>query len=76
MFSPVRRKHLPAWSGEFDCANWAQFFLKWVVSHPTVTCAIPATTQPTHMDQNMGAGVGNLPDASQRRRMQALMREL
>ncbi|HEV7915792.1 MAG TPA: aldo/keto reductase [Albitalea sp.] len=70
LFGRVAGRSLPPWAGDIDCANWAQFFLKWVVSHPAVTCAIPATRQPPHMDQNMGAGQGGLPDAAMRRRMQ------
>jgi aryl-alcohol dehydrogenase-like predicted oxidoreductase len=62
---------LPPWAAEFDCTNWAQYFLKWVVSHPSVACAIPATRRPEHLDENMGAGVGRLPDAATRQRMQA-----
>ena len=71
LFDRVGRRTLPPWAAEFDCANWAQYFLKWVVSHPTVTCAIPATRRPEHLDENMGAGVGRLPDAATRQRMQA-----
>lgn len=71
LFQAVERKALPTWAGELDCADWAAFFLKWVVSHPAVTCAIPATRQPLHMDQNMMAGHGRWPDAPWRRRMQA-----
>jgi len=75
LFDRVGRATLPAWAAEFDCANWAQYFLKWVVSHPGVTCAIPATRRPEHLDENMGAGRGRLPDAATRLRMQAhLMR--
>ena len=62
-------KPLPEWVGEFDCTNWAQFFLKFVVSHPDVTCAIPATRRVDHMRQNMGANYGRLPDAAMRKRM-------
>ncbi len=69
LFGPVRGKPLPAWATEFDCTNWAQFFLKFIVSHPAVTCAIPATSQVAHMIENMGAGFGRLPDAATRRRM-------
>lgn len=69
LFSRVRNKALPPWAAEFDCHNWAQFFLKFVVSHPAVTCAIPATSQAPHMLENMGAGAGRLPDAAMRRRM-------
>ena len=69
LFGTVARQPLPAWAGEFDCANWAQFFLKFVVSHPAVTCAIPATSRADHMVENMGALVGRLPDAKMRERM-------
>ena len=71
LFRSVRGKPLPAWADEFDCANWAQFFLKFIVSHPAVTCAIPATSQIPHLLENMGAGLGRLPDAAARRRMSA-----
>ena len=73
LFDRVARKPVPAWAAEFDCATWAQYFLKWVVSHPAVTCAIPATRVPAHMDDNMGARLGRMPDATQRRRMQTLL---
>jgi diketogulonate reductase-like aldo/keto reductase len=69
LFDRVRGKPLPPWAAEFDCRNWAQFFLKFTVSHPAVTCAIPATSKVAHMVENMGAGFGRLPDASTRRRM-------
>jgi diketogulonate reductase-like aldo/keto reductase len=69
LFNRVRGKPLPDWADELGCRNWAQFFLRFVVSHPAVTCAIPATSQVAHMIENMGAGDGNLPDASARRRM-------
>ena len=72
LFGPVRGKPLPAWAAEFDCTNWAQFFLKFIVSHPAVTCAIPATSQVAHMRENMGAGFGRLPDAGERQRMLAV----
>jgi len=60
---------LPAWAAEFDCASWAQFFLKYILSHPAVTCAIPGTSRVAHLKDNLGAGMGRLPDASMRRRM-------
>jgi aryl-alcohol dehydrogenase-like predicted oxidoreductase len=60
---------LPEWAGEFDCANWAQFFLKFIVSHPAVTCAIPATSRVDHMRENMGALYGRLPEQKMRGRM-------
>ena len=69
LFSVTARTPLPAWAREFDCENWAQFFLKFVVSHPSVTCAIPATSKVQHLDQNMGALYGRLPDAGLRTRM-------
>jgi diketogulonate reductase-like aldo/keto reductase len=71
LFDRIGRRTLPPWAAEFDCANWAQYFLKWAVSHPSVTCAIPATRRPGHLDENMGAGVGRLPDPATRQRMQA-----
>ena len=69
LFSHVRNKTIPKWAADFDCANWAQLFLKFVVSHPAVTCAIPATSKVEHMVENMGAGFGRLPDAELRERM-------
>jgi diketogulonate reductase-like aldo/keto reductase len=71
LFSAVRAKPLPAWAAEFDCASWAQFFLKFIVSHPAVTCAIPATSRLEHMRDNMGANFGRLSDAAMRTRMAA-----
>lgn len=76
LFSRVRGKTVPAWAADFDCTSWAQFFLKYIVSHPALTCAIPATNKPEHMSQNMMAGVGRLPDAQTRRRMVEYMEEL
>jgi diketogulonate reductase-like aldo/keto reductase len=64
---------LPPWAAELDCRSWAQFFLKFNVSHPAVTCAIPATNDPAHLVDNMGACVGRLPDEATRRRMVALV---
>jgi diketogulonate reductase-like aldo/keto reductase len=69
IFDRVRSKPLPDWAAEFDCRTWAQFFLKWIVAHPAVTCAIPATDKPRHLEDNMRGGIGRLPDASMRRRM-------
>ncbi len=69
LFDAVGNSSLPAWAGEIECANWAQFFLKFIVSHPAVTCAIPATSRVDHMRQNMGAAYGRLPDADMRARM-------
>ena len=69
LFSRVRGKPLPAWAKEIGCASWAQFFLKFVISHPAVTCAIPATSKIEHLVDNMHAGMGPLPDAATRERM-------
>jgi diketogulonate reductase-like aldo/keto reductase len=69
LFSRVRGKALPPWAAEFDCSSWSQFFLKYVVSHPAVTCAIPATSEPAHMLSNAMAGDGRLPDEPMRARM-------
>lgn len=71
MFRRTRGKPLPPWAAEFGAASWAQFFLKWIVSHPAVTCAIPGTGKPSHMQDNLGAGIGPMPDAEMRRRMAA-----
>jgi aryl-alcohol dehydrogenase-like predicted oxidoreductase len=69
LFGKVRSKPLPDWATEFDCRSWAQFFLKWIVGHSAVTCAIPATDKPGHLEDNMQGGVGRLPDENMRRRM-------
>jgi diketogulonate reductase-like aldo/keto reductase len=69
LFDRVRSKSLPEWSAEFDCKSWAQFFLKWIVANPAVTCAIPATDKARHLEDNMQAGIGRLPDTSMRQRM-------
>ena len=76
LFDAIGARPVPAWAAEFDCTTWAQFFLKWILGHPAVTCAIPATRQPAHMDENMSAGLGRLPDAAMRRRMSALVERL
>jgi diketogulonate reductase-like aldo/keto reductase len=68
LFDSVRGRDLPGWASDF-AATWGQFFLKFVVSHPAVTCVIPATSKPQHMRDNLAAGFGNLPDRSTRRRM-------
>jgi len=72
----VQRHRLPAWAREIDCANWPQFLLKFIVSHPVVTCAIPATSSALHVRENMGAANGRLPDEPTRRRMIAYVESL
>ena len=69
LFERVRAKQLPNWAAEFDCRTWAQFFLKWIIANSAVTCAIPATNNPNHLEDNLHGGVGRLPDARMRQRM-------
>jgi diketogulonate reductase-like aldo/keto reductase len=70
MFGKVKGQPLPDWAAAIDAASWAQVFLKYVVSHPAVTAAIPGTTQRRNMEDNQGAGRGRLPDAAMRRRIE------
>jgi diketogulonate reductase-like aldo/keto reductase len=72
----VERSPMPGWAGEIDCANWAQILLKFIVSHPAVTCAIPATSRVEHVRKNLGASYGRLPDEAMRRRMVAHVEKL
>jgi len=67
----VQNASLPSWAAEIDCANWAQILLKFIVSHPAVVCAIPATTRVDHVRQNVGVSFGRLPDEALRRRIAA-----
>ena len=69
LFGAKTRKALPGWSAELGCRTWAEAFLKWIAAHPAVTCAIPATSQLAHLQENMRALSGPLPDAALRRRM-------
>lgn len=69
LFGKTNGKALPAWAKEYDIENWAQYFLKYIISHPAVTCAIPATSKPAHMRENIGAVYGALPDEATRRKM-------
>jgi len=68
----VQGRALPDRASEFDCASWAQLFLKYILAEPAVTCAIPATSKPEHMSDNLAAGFGRLPDASQREQIRHL----
>ena len=72
----AERTRLPAWAAEIDCANWAQVLLKFIVSHPAVTCAIPATSRVDHVSENVGASYGRLPDEAMRRRIAAAVEKL
>lgn len=69
LFQRVKGKRLPEWAAEFECNSWAQFFLKYILSNPAVTCVIPGTSQAHHMLDNMGAAYGNLPTEKQRQEM-------
>ena len=69
LFGRVKGKALPPWTAEFDCHSWAQFFLKYLLGHPAVTCVIPGTRRVSHLKDNMQASFGRLPDAAMRRRM-------
>ena len=70
LFTAVQGKSLPPWASEFDCTSWAQFFLKYIVSHPAVTCTMPGTAKVEYLVDNLGAARGRLPDAATRRRME------
>jgi aryl-alcohol dehydrogenase-like predicted oxidoreductase len=70
LFRKVKGKPLPPWAAEIGVQSWAQYFLKWIVAHPAVTCAIPGTGKPEHMRDNLAAGMGALPDEAMRKKMQ------
>lgn len=72
----VQGTALPPWAAEIDCLSWPQFLLKFIVSHPAVTCAIPATSRVAHVQENLGAARGRMPDEAQRRRMIDLVQAL
>jgi len=76
MFRRVKDKPLPDWATEIGCESWAQFFLKWILGHPFVTCAIPGTRNPKHVADNLGAASGPLPDEAMRRRMSVYFESL
>lgn len=70
LFAQAAGRKLPAWAADIDVKSWAQYFLKYVISHPAVTCAIPGSTKVSHLEDNQGAGRGRLPDAAMRRKME------
>lgn len=76
VFDLVEGQAVPDWAREFDCESWGQFFLKYIVSHPGVTVAIPGTRQVRHVNDNFGAAMGRLPDAAERRRQEQLFDSL
>jgi len=73
LFTEVQGRSLPPWVREFDCTSWAQFFLKYIVSHPAVTCTVPGTAKSEYLVDNLGAARGRLPDAAMRRRMESFI---
>ncbi len=76
LFQRVANTPLPAWAAEFDAKTWAQFFLKYVISHPAVVVARTGTTNPAHMLDNLGGGTGRLPNDAMRKRMAAFVDSL
>lgn len=76
LFDYVGRHPIPEWANDIDCRSWAQFFLKFIISHPSVTCAIPATSRVDHLQENMMAGYGRLPDQSMRKRMIKVIQDI
>jgi len=76
LFGKVRGRPLPPWAKDFDCASWAQFFLKYILAHPAVTCVIPGTRRVAHLKDNLQAGAGRLPDAAMRQRMVGYLQSL
>jgi diketogulonate reductase-like aldo/keto reductase len=73
LFAAFKDRAVPEWAMEFGCHSWAQFFLKFLVGHPAVTCPIPATSKVHHLIDNMAAGVGRLPTTTERQKMLALL---
>jgi aryl-alcohol dehydrogenase-like predicted oxidoreductase len=76
LFEKIQGRSLPQWTEEFDCRTWGNFFLKFIVAHPAVTCVIPATAKGHHMQDNMAAGLGKLPTEKMRQRMLNYMESL
>jgi diketogulonate reductase-like aldo/keto reductase len=76
LFQQVRNKKLPSLAAALNCSSWAQFFLKYVLSHPAVTCAIPGTTNPIHMKENIECAHSRLPDLDERKEMAAVFDKL
>ena len=76
LLEKLQRFPLPPWAADIDCTSWAQFALKFVISHPAVTCTIPATTSVAHVRENLGAAAGRLPDPAMRARMAAYVARL
>ncbi len=75
LFQRVRGRQLPEWANEFGCRSWGQFFLKYILSNPAVTCVIPGTSRPNHMLDNLGAAFGPLPTRRERQEMVTVIQE-
>ena len=75
-FSLVKGHELPEWAADFDCETWAQFSLKYILSHPAINCAITETSNPKHAIDNIGAGFGRMPDEGERKRISAHLKQL
>ena len=73
LFQAVQGHKLPQWASEFDCKTWAQFFLKYIVSHPAVTCAVPGMAKVEYVTDNLAAAQARLPDPAMRRRMETFI---
>lgn len=76
LFRKTKGRSLPSWASEFDCNSWGQFFLKYLLANQAVTCVIPGTSKEKHMLDNIGAGLGRLPDEATRERMKKLIASL
>jgi aryl-alcohol dehydrogenase-like predicted oxidoreductase len=76
LFKAVQGKKLPEWAAGFDCVSWPQFFLKYIVSHPAVTCAVPGMARAEYVVDNVGAARGRLPDTAMRRRMEQFIDDI
>ena len=76
LFRMVRGKRVPLWAADYGIYSWTQFFLKYIIAHPAVTCVIPGTSDPRHMEDNLQAGEGELPDENGRRKMVAFIDSL
>jgi aryl-alcohol dehydrogenase-like predicted oxidoreductase len=75
LFGQVKGRKLPPWAAEIDCTTWGQFFLKWILGYPAVTCVIPGTRRTAHLEDNVQAGMGRLPDSAMRKRMLAYLQQ-
>ena len=75
-FRQLEGQALPEWAAEFDCESWAQFSLKYILSHPTVTCVLTETSNPVHMAENAATALGRMPDAAARARMRAFIDQI